>query len=410
MPAGSDDVTRPPDDRADIQADGQPDERAAITATERWLLRRGLPHFVYRFSSSRDVWATAVPIVLVLFVLEIAVNAPDRRYPVVGSIALVLGGLGLLVGAWALANRLRGRPLLARPTRVGPVEVLLFVVGPALVPLIASWQWRTAVLTVGINCAVLGQAYLERRYAIVSLARWALDHFAQQLRSVSGVLMRALPLLLLIVVVVFYTTEPWQLAHTLTWPVLLLGAAIFIVLAVVFAAIRAPAQIGELLASDGWPETCRRVADTPAALLAVGISYDAPEPPPLSRSERRNARMVVVVSEGTLVTIVSGSLFLFFVLLGLLTVPPELARTWLGRPPDVLFSFDLLGEHLGLTSELLKVSTFLAAFAALQFTVSLLSDGAYQEEFLANLRAGLRKAFAVRAVYLHAMLHGDATA
>ncbi len=386
-----------------------PDEdisNAAITDTERWFVRRGLPHFVYRFSSSRDVWAAAVPIVVALFVLEIAVNAPDRRYPIVGSIALVVGGIALLVGVWAVANRVRGRTALARPTRIGPVEVLLFVVGPAIVPLAASGQWRTAVVTVGINFAVLGLAYLERRYAIVSLARWALDHFAQQLRTVSGVLMRALPLLLLIVVVVFYTTEPWQIAHTLKGPVLLLGGLVFVLLAIVFAAIRAPAQIGELVTADGWPDIRAHVVETPAVALAASIPDDAPEPPPLSRAERRNARMVVVVSEGTLVTIVSGSLFLFFVLLGLLTVPPALAHTWIGGAPDVLFSFELLGQRLGLTAELLKVSGFLAAFAALQFTVSLLSDGTYQDEFLSNLRATLRTAFAVRAVYLVAV-HAD---
>ena len=46
------------------------------------------------------------------------------------------------------------------------------------------------------------------------------------------------------------------------------------------------------------------------------------------------------------------------------------------------------------------------ALAALQFTVSLLSDGTYQDEFLSNLRATLRTAFAVRAVYL-AAVHAD---
>jgi hypothetical protein len=400
MPAGSDEAARPPTDSAADPAVAE----AAIAATERWFLRRGLPHFVYRFRSSRDVWAAVVPIVVLLFVVEIAVTAPDRRYPILGSLALVVGGLGVLLAVWALANRLRGRPPLARPTRVGPVEVLLFVVGPALVPLVASGQWRSALATVAVNFVVLGLAYLERRYAIVSLARWALVHFTQQLRTVSGVLMRALPLLLLIVVVVFYTSEPWQLAHELTWPVLLLGGGVFIALALLFATIRSPGQIGELVTPDAWPEMCVRVADTPAAPLAAVIPDDAPEPPPLSPSERRNARMVIVVSEGTLVTIVSGSLFLFFVLLGLLTVPPELAQTWIGGPPDVLFSFDLFGEHLGMTTELLKVSGFLAMFSALQFTVSLLSEGTYQEEFLGNLRAGLRTAFAVRAVYLRALI------
>lgn len=402
MAAGSDEAASSP------SPDAAPG-REARAATERWFLRRGLPHFVYRFSSSRDVWAAVVPIVLVIFVAEIVITAPDRRYPILGSAALVLAGLGALLAIWALANRLRGRRALARPTRIGPIEVLLFVVGPALVPIIASGQWRSALLTVGANFVVLGLGYLERRYSIVSLARWALGHFTQQLRTVSGVLVRALPLLLLIVVVVFFTAEPWQLAHSLKWPVLVLGGCVFIALAVLFATIRAPGQIGELMTTDSWSEICARVHDTPAAPLAVGIADDAPDPPPLSASERRNARMVVVVSEGTLVTIVSGSLFLFFVLLGLLTVTPDLARAWIGAPPDVLFSFDLLGENLALTAELLKVAAFLAAFAALQFTVSLLSDGTYQEEFLSNLRGGLRTAFAVRAVYLHDVL-GDGPA
>ncbi len=63
---------------------------------------------------------------------------------------------------------------------------------------------------------MLALAYLERRYAVVSLARWMLGHFASRLRSISGVILRALPLLLIVVVLVFYTTETWQLAHELT--------------------------------------------------------------------------------------------------------------------------------------------------------------------------------------------------
>jgi hypothetical protein len=73
----------------------------------------------------------------------------------------------------------------------------------------------------------------------------------------------------------------------------------------------------------------------------------------------------------------------------------------------VQFTFDLFGEHMGLTSELIKVAGFVTAFAALQFTVSLLSDRAYEDEFLSGLRADLRRAFAVRAVYLHAVLPDD---
>jgi hypothetical protein len=110
------------------------------------------------------------------------------------------------------------------------------------------------------------------------------------------------------------------------------------------------------------------------------------------------------VSEATLVAVVSLGLFAFFILLGLVTVPPALADTWIGQPANVLFTFDLFGQRLGLTTETIKVAGFVASFAALQFTVSLLSDRAYESEFLSGLRADLRQAFAVRVVYLKAVL------
>jgi len=360
---------------------------------------------VYRFRSSRDVWVGVVPIVLLLFVVEIAVLAPNQEYPVLGSVAAVLGGIGALLGLWAVANRLRGRPWLARPDRIGPVEVILFVFGPALIPLAFGGQWRSAVVTALVNLAVLGIAYLERRNAVVSLAAWTLRHLGQRLRQVSGVLVRALPLLLLVVVLVFFTAETWQLAHELRWPVLLVSCAVFAAAAVTFASIRAPEQIGALESHDlDWATTRALVAGTPAEPLAPARRRRPMKVPPLSRSERRNVRMVVVVSEMTLVAIVSGGLFLSFLVLGTLTAPPTLVRTWVTEAPHVLFSFDLFGTRLGPTVELVKVATFVAAFAALQFTVSLLSDRAYQDDFLGDLRDSLRRSFAARAVYLHHVL------
>ena len=60
-----------------------------------------------------------------------------------------------------------------------------------------------------------------------------------------------------------------------------------------------------------------------------------------------------------------------------------------------------------MTTELIKVAGFVASFSALQFTVSLLSDRGYEDEFLQGLRADLRQAFAVRAVYLKTVLVGS---
>jgi hypothetical protein len=97
-------------------------------------------------------------------------------------------------------------------------------------------------------------------------------------------------------------------------------------------------------------------------------------------------------------------MFGFLVVLGVLTVPTDLARTWIGQSPDVLLRFELFGAGLSVTAELLETAAFLAGFTALQFTVSLLSDRTYQDEFLYDLRAKLREALAVRAVYLSVMV------
>jgi hypothetical protein len=126
--------------------------------------------------------------------------------------------------------------------------------------------------------------------------------------------------------------------------------------------------------------------------------------PALSRREWINVGLVVLASEGILVALVGVAMFGFLVLLGLLTVPVDLASAWAGAPVDELVSLRLFGADLAVSSELLKTSAFLAGFTSLQFTVSLLSDGTYQEEFLHELREELRDALAARAVYLTVMI------
>ena len=197
---------------------------------------------------------------------------------------------------WVVANRLRGRSWTGRPDRIGPVEVLLFVLGPGPHPA----RVRRSVAVGGRHgrhqLVVLGLAYLERRYAVVSLARWTLTHLANRIRSVAGVILRALPLLLIVVVLVFFTVETWQLAHELRWPVLLLGAvAVRRRSVIVFAVIRAPDQIGEIEA-DVDPSTIRDLVAGDAlraararerlVLVATAVEERAPQRAHGRRRER----------------------------------------------------------------------------------------------------------------------------
>lgn len=381
-----------------------PEPEDAAAATERWFVRRGLPHFTFRYSASRDVLARVVPLVVVVFVLEIVVTAPNRKYPVLGSIAAAIGGLAVLVGAYILCNLVRGRRWRAMPVRIGLAEVAIFVVGPALVPLAFGGQWRSALVTGGVNLLVLVLFYVVTSYGIFPMTRWACAHGARQLKAVSGVLVRALPLLLLVVIVVFYTVEPFQIGHELPWPLLLFAVVFFLLVATLFAAIRVPRQVGALSDGDGWPELRGRAGATPAAPLCRELPARPPKPPGLSRREWLNVGLVVMVNEAVLVLLVGLAMFVFLVALGVITVPLDLTRTWLGAEPHVLASFTLFDTKLALTGELVKAAAFLAGFACLQFTVSLLSDTAYQAEFLEQLHHELRDSLAARAVYVTVMI------
>jgi hypothetical protein len=380
----------------------EPEDPQAIKATEKWFVEQGLPHFIFRYAATRNVWARAVPLLVLVFIGEIAITAPNRKYSLAGSIGAVIGCVAALVAIWAVVNRLRERPAISLPDRIGPIEVFVFALGPAAVPLVFGGQWRSALVTAVINVALLALITLATSYGIVPMSIWAIRHGADQIRTVVGVLVRALPLVFLIVIVVFVNTEAWQVASELHWPVLIVVGFMFVGVGALFAFIRVPGQIGEVDA-DTWDERRALVGETPAAPL-LDECTDAGEPPPLSRREWRNLQLVVLVSEGILVTLVGVAMFLFLVVLGVLSITPGVIETWIGREPQIFWEFDLFNEHLAVTGELMKVCGFLAAFSALQFTVSLVSSGEQQEEFLHQLREELREALAVRAAYLHVMI------
>lgn len=380
----------------------RPDE--AIDATESWFVARGLPHFIFRYSASRDVWTRAAPLLTLVALAEVVANAPSADFEVWVSVVVSIAAFLAVIAVWAISNRLRQRPLFARPEDVGPVEVALFVILPALVPIATDGQWRSGLVTGGANLALLLVIYLSTSYGIVPMTRWAVANGARQILSVSAVLMRALPLLLLVVIVVFYTVEPFQIAHEV--PTELIGVAIgfFLFLATCFAAIRVPRQVGELSDGESWAAIRDRAATTPAAPLSRGLPARASAPPKMSKKEWLNVGLVVMASEAVLVLLVGTAMFVFLVVLGVLTVPTELAEVWITKKPDVLVEFGLFGADLSLTTELLEAAGFLAGFTALQFTVSLLSDDTYQREFLTDLRESLRESLAVRAVYLTVMI------
>jgi hypothetical protein len=121
---------------------------------------------------------------------------------------------------------------------------------------------------------------------------------------------------------------------------------------------------------------------------------------PLRRQERLNLASVAFVSETLQVLFVSVAVWLFYMLLGTLLVSEDVRADWLGHPDTIMWETSFFGEHLEATWQLLRVATGVAAFAGLYYTVTILLDAAYREQFISALSKQLRATFERRSEYL----------
>ncbi len=346
-----------------------------LAGYEQRFRRAGLPLFIEGFRASTDVFNRAVPVLALVFCGEM-LGAIQLDWSPAANVAAALGGLAILLVAIGIVNRARGRPFWSVPRTVGKVELATFVLLPALLPLIFGGQIGSAAATVAANLAVLGLIYAAIGYGLVAILRWVLARLIGQLTSALGLLAKAVPLLMIFALLSFTNQEMWQIFSAIStgqfWAIL----ALFVVLGSVFLLVRIP-------------------------LEARGIEREAGEAQkPLDRRQRLNVGLVMFVSQATQVLIVSLAVGLFFVAFGLLSINEAVRQEWIGSGGTELVGFDLLGDRVELTSELLRVAAGLAAFSGFYFAIAMLTDSTYREEFLDELTSEMRATFKARAEYL----------
>ena len=376
-------------------------DTGTVGEVERWFRSRGIPHFIDDYSATRDVFTRALPALTLILVLEL-LGALNFDWPWWVNVGVAAASLAALVMVWALVNAARKRPALARPDRVGRTELAIFVLLVPVLDLIAGGQHLTSINTLIGNLAVLGLIYLGTSYALLPITHWAAGRLWRQLGDVLGLLVRALPLLLLFVTFLFLTTEVWQVAASLDGPFLALTMALFVAVGIVFVVARIPREVGELARFDSWADVAGLVGDTPAAALRPPPDSSPEATPLLGRRQWGNVGLVVLFTQGLQIVFVSVMIGVFCVGFGLLTVTPTTAALWAGEPVTHLVDWELWARPVVLTTELLQVAGFLTAFSGFYFTVYVLTDATYRKEFLDEVLVELRQAFAVRAVYLAA--------
>jgi hypothetical protein len=372
----------------------------AVVATERWFLKRGLPHFIANYSPTEDVLTRAVPLLVLIYLFEVA-NAPSRDYPIWLDVLAVASGLAVLLGAWMVANRIRGRPLFARPARIGLFEVAVFVFVPPALPVLFGGQWRSALVTAGGNAGLLVVIFLGTSFGVVPMTRWAAGRTLREFEQVINLLVRALPLLILFITFIFLQNEAWQITRTLHGPYYWLVLTLFVLIGVGFSILGLRGQIAELSKVESSREAARRVEGTPAEQLALRLpSEEKVDSPPLTWRQWVNVALVVLYSQFLQVALVSAMVFVFLFVFGGVVVTEPVARGFVNASPHVLASLDLWGRHMVITEELLRVTGFLTVFSGLYFAVTAQTDETYRREFIGEILEEMRRSLAVRAVYL----------
>lgn len=377
-----------------------------VRSAENWFSRHGLPLFVDGYNSIEHIWTRALPAMVVVVVLQLtstlwlALTNGSRVLPVVSVAA---AGLALLaVGSW---SRYRRGYWFAPAERVGwPVLLGFLAVGviPDVVQLgvrVAGEvvTWGSVVGALVSQAALLAVIYLFTRYAVVSMTGWAIRQTFRSAGDLYAVATKALPLLLIVMIVLFINTEMWQVAGSLDGPLLWASSGLLLVLGVLVTIERTHEQIGTLHADaplDMVRESCQ---GTPVAHAALSLGQVGEAR--LERPQRRNMLVAALATQMIQAALIGLLVWLFFIAFGIVAIPAPVQQAWMGDlgSPDVFWT---IGQDHVLSRALVRVSTFLGAFAAFYTTIYASSDPVYRASFSDDVGASLQQAVDVRRVYL----------
>lgn len=353
-----------------------------LASYERAFRQAGLPLLIEDYSPAEDIFNRAVPLLGLVFFAEI-LSVLNRDWPPLLNLVAVIGGLFLLLGAIALSNRARGRPLRSLPERVGRAELAGFVLVPALLPGLISGHWGIACLVALGNLLLLALILGVVGFGLLSIISWSLRRLVRELSSSLALLVKAVPLLMIFSLILFFTPELWQVFARLDDLRLGLLICLFLALGAGFLIARLPAEVEQLERETGG------------------------ETPPLSRLQEFNFGLVLFVAQSVQILLVSFGVGLFFMLLGFLTIDASILGSWVGGGGETLLRVRLGDGYALITVELIRVAGALAAFTGLYFTISMLTDSLYREEFMERISEEFRRVFRLRHDYLEARKSSD---
>ena len=367
-------------------------------AAEQWFLRFGLPSVLTPRARWRRLWWRSAPALTALATVTVAVrivaiasgggyididNDPTPAEWLIVAVLLVVLPLAGAAAWWTsrIASR-RGR----RIALAASLVVFALVDVASGKPVAILTELLSTVAAVAVVLLINGSG-------AGSVVGWSIRLTLSHLKSVGALFTRALPVLLL-TVLVFFNGPVWSMATTIGRGRLWLLIGFMVVLAGMFLGTGVVERVRPMLSS-------RAVRDGDVARLEGTPFAALPDPEegtdtPLSRGERANVVFVVAVSQFVQIAAVAAVTSVIFMIMGLLALTPQLLTR---LTVDGSSQGTWMGMTLPIPQALIHVSMFLGALTFMYVSARSVGDGEYRKQFLDPLIDDLRVILVARNRY-----------
>jgi hypothetical protein len=326
---------------------------------------------------------------------------PERDAAQLSNTAWVFAYLAIIVAilvapvvtGWLVSLWLRALPRSGGAVVAGVLLALTVFVWP-VVEWMVGWRsslWLSLTIDLGLTLLVLLGVYVGAG----SILAWGLRCAYRQLGTVGTMATRALPLLVIVVLFAFFSTEMWQIANELSRERMWWLVAVFAVLAVLFMIAVLREELRTMVddaASSGLPALPDKLAD-------LGVADSPTGTQPLAHGERANLMLVLFLAQALQIAMLAVLVFCLFIGLGMLAIHPNVVDDWLGPGTSTEYG-TLFGITLPVPNALVQLSIFLSVFSGLYFTASAATDPVYRKAFFEPLVTDVRVSLAVRHAYL----------
>jgi hypothetical protein len=363
---------------------------------EKWFLANGLPAVLRPGALVRRIGPRSAPALAALAAMMVCsaiivaltgkhtidINGTPTRteWFVLGIFVLVLP-VACLVG-WAVS-----RIATVRYRAVAAVIAILVTVVAGFFGGPSPRQFVNMLLETVVVAVIL----LSTATGLGSVLGWATRMTFAHFASLGALLVRALPVMLL-TVLVFFNSLVWTMASTVSRTRLWMALLFLFVIAAAFLVSNTLSRARPIMEPDAKQAAdAVRLAGTPFEAMP-----DRPRRVPLSRPERINVVFVLALSQLAQVLAVAVATGLIFFAFGLILISPELLDDWTHGGSS---EGQILGMTFPVPGALVQTTMFLTALTFMYLAARAVSDKEYRAEFLDPVLDDLRLTLTARDRY-----------